>query len=163
MDSDVKGDAPREEDLTAWHRWFAVECNNAAWQLVERAERTPVETAAMLNAAHAAAFHWTAAGTALHRARANMLLGFAHAFAGSGALAMQFARESFDYLSAQSCPDWEAASLHACMAAAAYASGDPQLHAEHYETARQHGESIADETDRSIFQASFRNIAVPAR
>jgi hypothetical protein len=162
MGSDVKGGAPREEDLAEWHRWSAIECNNAAWQWVESAAPAPAETAAMHDAAHAAAWHWNAVGTPLNRARANMLLAFAHAYAGSGTLAIQFAGESLDDLSALPCPDWGTEFLYACMAPAAYAAGDLPLHAEHYAQARRHGDSIAGETDPTIFETSFQNVAIPA-
>jgi len=43
---------PSAEELSRWHRWFAVECNNRAWQLADQAERTAAEDDEMLNAAH---------------------------------------------------------------------------------------------------------------
>jgi hypothetical protein len=46
---------PSAEELTRWHRWFAVESNNRAWQLADQTERTAADDDEMLNAAHAAA------------------------------------------------------------------------------------------------------------
>ena len=58
-----------DEELQKWHRWFAVESNNRAWRLSEAASRSDAEDNEMLNAAHAAAFHWSKVGTEIHAAR----------------------------------------------------------------------------------------------
>ena len=64
---------PTAEELHDRHRYFAVECNNRAWDLAAK-PRTAAEDDEMLNAAHAAAYHWRAVGTDLHAMRARMLL-----------------------------------------------------------------------------------------
>jgi hypothetical protein len=58
------------------------------------------------------------------------------------------------------CQPWELAFAHAIMADAASASGDRQLHAEHYEKARSLGERLIDE-DKDLFLATFDRIPVP--
>lgn len=45
-------------DLQAAHRWFAADCFNTAWLLIEKVSRTPEETEAMISLAHASIFHW---------------------------------------------------------------------------------------------------------
>ena len=84
-------DQPGDEEIRKWHRRFAVECNNRAWRLSEASTRSPADDAEMVNAAHAAAFHWSKVGTELHAARAEMLLGHVHALLGHGELAMRSA------------------------------------------------------------------------
>jgi hypothetical protein len=69
-------------DLVKAQRWFAVECNNAAWELLENASRTAEETERMLHAAHASVHHWLAAGNELNRLRGMVLL--ANVYAGAG-------------------------------------------------------------------------------
>lgn len=73
---------PPPFDVAKAHRWFAVEFNNHAWDLVERDGRTADETQEMLHAAHAAAIHWQAIGTPLHQQRAENLLATAYLKAG---------------------------------------------------------------------------------
>jgi hypothetical protein len=46
-------------DLAAAHRFFAADCFNRAWDLIEKPERTPAEDEAMLHLAIAALWHWT--------------------------------------------------------------------------------------------------------
>ena len=74
--SDAPFDVPRA------HRWFAVEFNNAAWELVEKPDRSPEETQRMLHLAHAAALHWSAVGKPIHTERAECLLATVYASAG---------------------------------------------------------------------------------
>jgi hypothetical protein len=65
-------------DLAQAHRWFAVEFNNRAWDLIEKEGRSADETQEMLHAAHAAAIHWKAVGTSLNEQRAENLLATAY-------------------------------------------------------------------------------------
>lgn len=69
-------------ELDKAHRWFAVEFNNRAWDLVEKRGRSADETQEMLHAAHAAAIHWKAIGTPLNEQRAENLLATAYLAAG---------------------------------------------------------------------------------
>ena len=115
----------------------------------------------MLHAAHAAAWHWARVGTALNEARANMLLGMAHALAGDGPLALRYATSSFNYFNEHEAPVWEQAFAHATLAAAAKAAGEPALHAEHYAEAVRLADTIAEPEDRDVFMRSFRQISKP--
>ncbi|MBC7854950.1 MAG: hypothetical protein IAF94_16075 [Pirellulaceae bacterium] len=69
-------------DLLRAQRWFAVECNNAAWELLEKPNRTADETERMLHSAHASVHHWLAVGNELNRLRGMVLL--ANVYAGEG-------------------------------------------------------------------------------
>jgi hypothetical protein len=58
-------------------RWFAVELNNGAWDLIDNglSERSPrTEREQALYAAYAAAHHWTQVGTVANRGRAEHLI-----------------------------------------------------------------------------------------
>jgi len=151
---------PSPEEIAKWQKWFAVSCNNRAWTLVEQPTRTPSESHEMLHAAHAAAWHWTRVGTDLHEARAQMLLGFAHALSGDGPLALRYAMSSFNYFNEHEAPDWEQAFAHATLAIAAHAAGNTPLHAEHYAEANRLGGAIADAEDREVFLRTFRNVPI---
>jgi catechol 2,3-dioxygenase-like lactoylglutathione lyase family enzyme len=74
------GDPPF--DVNRAHRWFAAQANNLAWDLVEAAGRSSEETDRMIQAAHAACFHWHQVGTPLNHLRAQCLLATAYAAAG---------------------------------------------------------------------------------
>lgn len=149
-------DAIAEEELARLHKHFAIECNNRAWRLSE-GRRGEIENREMLDAAHAAAFHWSKVGTELNAARASMLLAHVHALLGHGDMALGYARTSFDFVMERESPAWEVAFAHAVLANAAAAAGDAVNHAAHYEQARTLGAALDDE-DRSYFDAMFRTI-----
>jgi len=154
-------DTVAPEELAKWTRWFAIECNNRAWRLAEASGRSAAESEEMLHCAHAAAFHWDRVGTELHRARAAMLLGHVHALLGNGAIAMNYARQSFAYVSSHDSPPWEVAFAHAVLANAAAAARDRDLHSRHFTVARALGEALQDAEERSIFDATFKVVPVP--
>jgi hypothetical protein len=54
-------DAPETPnfDLAAAHRFFAADCFNRAWDLIEKEDRTPEEEEEMLNLSMASLWHWT--------------------------------------------------------------------------------------------------------
>lgn len=149
------------EELNKWQRRFAVECNNRAWRLSEQPARSAAEDDEMLAAAYAAAYHWSKVGTALHAARAKMLLAHVLALTGQGAAAMANAQASFDYVIHHDSPAWEIAFAHAILANAAAASGDAHLHRRHYDVARGLGERLPDPDERRIFSATFARVPKP--
>jgi hypothetical protein len=112
---------PSDEEIARWHRWFAMDGNNRAWQIAELANRTPEDVQEMLHAAHAAAWHWSKVGTPLNTARSLMLLGHVHGLAGSASIALDYATSSLSYFTSRESPDWEVAFAHAVMASAARA------------------------------------------
>ena len=154
-------ESPSDEETRQWHRRFAIEANNRAWRLSEAATRSAQDDAEMLNAAHAAALHWSKAGTDLHAARADMLLGHVHALLGNASLATRYANRSFDYITAHQSPDWELAFAHAVRSNAAATAKDASLHAKHYALAKTLGGALSSPEDRQIFEATFRRIPEP--
>jgi hypothetical protein len=155
-------DSVSPEEIARWTRWFAVECNNRAWRLAEMPARSAAQDEEMLHAAHAAALHWGAVGTELHNARARMLLGHVLALAGDGRRALPYARHAFDYVMAHESPPWEVAFAHAVLANAAAAAGEKALHARHHEIAAALGRALPDAEERSLFEATFATVPVPA-
>jgi tetratricopeptide (TPR) repeat protein len=79
-------------DLAKAHRWFAIELNNRAWELVEAPARTGEETAEMLSAAHAARYHWRQVGTPINFARADSLVATAYLAAARPEVALGYAQ-----------------------------------------------------------------------
>jgi len=48
-----------EFDLQKAHRFFAAECFNRAWDLIDKTDRTPDEDEQMIQLSLASAWHWT--------------------------------------------------------------------------------------------------------
>lgn len=154
---------PTQEQIDQWHRWFAVECNNRAWDLIDKETRSPEEDREMLYLAYAAAYHWSKVGKPVNDARADVTLAHAHALLGQGEPALEYARRSlafFEGREGEERPgqDWDLAFAHAEMARAAATLGDSELHARHYQLAEQLGQAIQEAEDRQVFMAEFARI-----
>ena len=153
--------SPEGIDPESWHRFFGSTANNRAWTLAEMPSHE-VDRDELLNAAHAAAWHWQQIGTELHRMRACMLLAQAHAQAGLGSSALAYAERMRAYfLFAPDTPDWERAFTHVVHAHAAAAAGARQQHAESYANAQAALLAIADDEDRAIVERVFRHVPKP--
>jgi hypothetical protein len=152
---------PENPAPESWHRFFASDANNRAWELAELpAEDT--DPRELLNAAHAAAWHWQQVGTELNRMRALMLLAMAHAKVGLGATALAYANEMRSYfLSRSDTPDWEVAFTHVVHAHAASVAGAQDQHARSYTHAVEAVAAIVDEEDRAIVRRVFRHVPSP--
>lgn len=143
-------------ELAAAHKWFAIECNNAAWTALEAASRSLEESERMIHQAHAACYHWLQVGTVLHHARAQNLLANAYAAVGRGEPALHHARRALELLKAAggSAADWDWAFAHDALARAHAAAGDVSAAAFRAE-ARAAGDRIADPEDKAAFDQWF--------
>lgn len=149
---------PSESTIAQMHRWFAVECNNAAWNLIGKNVRSAEDDREMLYLAYASAYHWSQAGTMLNDARAELNLAYVHCLLRQGEFALQYAQSCLDFFENNDCEDWDLAFGHAAMAFAAAVLGDAELHAKHYAEAERRGQVIADEIDRGIFMGTFEQV-----
>jgi len=145
---------PDDTKPASWHRYFAMENNNRAWELAGRA-RSAAEDQELLNAAHTAALHWSTFGVELNDMRAKMLLAEVHAQLGLGETALTLATEVKSYFLAHETPDWEHAFVHTIHAHAAFAAGESAIHAESHAAAVLAIEAIADDEDRKIVLETF--------
>ena len=146
------------ETLRHWHRKFAVECNNTAWDLAAREMRSPVEDTQMLSAAFAAAYHWAQLASPLNDARAEITVAHVLALLNHGPLALEYARRCLAYFENEGGEDWDLAFAHAEMAHAAAKCGDHTLHSYHYARAHELGEAIQEADDRQVFLEEFARI-----
>jgi hypothetical protein len=152
--------ADEPTDITTWHKRFAIDANNRAWDLAI-VPRTPAEDREMLDAAHTAAWHWSAIGTELNRMRATMLLTEVHAQLGHGASAFELAQEMHNYFTSHESPDWEIAFTHAIYAHAASVAGASAVHRRAYENATAAVAAIASDEDRAIVMKTFSKVPRP--
>jgi len=152
---------PEDNDPNHWHRYFAIENNNRAWDLAAKAGRSADEAMEMLNAAHAAALHWSVVGTELNHMRARTLLAEVHALMGFGDSALALADQVRGYFLRRETNDWEVAFVHAIHAHAAAVAGASDLHVSSYAAARSAIDAIADEEDRRIVMQTFEQVPPP--
>jgi hypothetical protein len=152
--------SPEDTKPESRHRFYGAIANNAAWALAE--VPTDAMNRELLDAAHAAAWHWRHVGTELNRMRALMLLALAHAQARLGATALTYAEEVRTYFLANpGTPDWEIAFTHVIHGYAAWAAGAKESHARSYALGARAIAAIANDGDRDIVQRVFRHVPTP--
>jgi len=149
---------PTQDTIDRMHRWFAIECNNGAWDLTAQTDRTTLENRDMLYRAYAAAYHWSKIGAPINDARADLTLAHVHAMLGHGDLALHYAKRCLAFCENNQCEDWDIAFAQAEMSHAAWSKGDKELHREYRELAIKSGEAIKEEGDRKFFFDEFARI-----
>src|SRR5438874_7564276 len=150
------------DEVRKWHRRFAAECNNLTWDLIELSARNEADGQRMLQAAHAATFHWSVVGTALNVARAELTLARAYAVLGVGRPALFYAERFCHYCEANPVADWDKVFAQVALAHAAALLGDSETHRRSYEAATRAIAAIAGEGDRKVVQADLSRVPKPS-
>jgi hypothetical protein len=144
-------------DVQRAHRWFAVEFNNRAWDLVELPGRSPGETSEMIDAAHATRIHWGVVGTPVNQLRAECLLATAYAAARMGQLAVHHAEKCLEWC--QQVGDeqsaFDQAAAHGCAANAYATLGDRDRAKDHYGKLAELAAQLADDQERALLSKLY--------
>ena len=141
---------PENLQPESWHRYFAINANNAAWSMSETLEDVLSNTE-LLDMAHASAWHWRVVGTTLNQMRSTMLLALIHARMGMGPSAWSYAEIMKKYFTEiAETPDWELAFVYAIHAWAALAFGKLDEYKASYHKATSTLEAIQDPEDRAV-------------
>jgi len=91
--------APENVDVRQAHTYFAQECFNLAWDLIEKKEREPEEMDLMIHLAHASLYHWSRRADCTDQ---NLSIGYwqlsrVYALAGLGDSALKAAETCLAY------------------------------------------------------------------
>ena len=142
------------------HPAFAAAAFNRAWELIDLGQRTPDETAEMIDAAHASAWHWRyrADRTPKTDSVAAWQLSRVYALAGDADAATRHGRRSLLIARENSLDSFYVGYAHEALARAAQIAGDEARKAEHLGAAAQAAALIADEGDRSLLEADLRSL-----
>ena len=152
---------PSEDEIKRWHRWFAVECNNHSWDLVELVERTVDQDREMKAAAFAAAYHWSKIGTPVNDARAEVTIAHILSALNEGEQALVHARNSLEYFQANPAEDWDIAFAWMEVAFAAGVAGQTEIQRTAYRKAHELGQNIHEDEDKRVFLAELDRIPKP--
>ncbi len=115
----------------------------------------------MLNAAHAAAWHWSNVGTELNQVRAKLLLARVHTLLGHSSTALTLAADVRRYFVARETAASELAFTHAIYAHAAYIAGDSSEHRAAYAAALEAEQNITEEPEQKLFRETFDLVPAP--
>ena len=144
-------------DIQQAHRWFAVELNNLAWDLIDKENRTEDDVERMMHAAHASCFHWMQVGTPLHHLRAQCLLTTVYARLDHADSALRHAIRCLE-LSQQAGDEqtaFDRATAYGCATLAYATAQQPDKAAEMQQKAREVAATFDDPDDKEVFQRLY--------
>jgi hypothetical protein len=143
------------------HQYFAIQTFNGAWELIDKAERTPDDDAEMLQRAFASRWHWGFVGGVQQTMTGDWQIAHCASLAGLGALAQRYAQRALEACEREGWGDWQRASMLEGMARAAAAAGDDAGHAKYYALAEEAVAAIAEDGDRNLIASQLATVPRP--
>jgi len=146
-------------DLAAAHRYFAAECFNRAWDLIDKPDRTPDEEEAMIRLNQASLYHWSQREDCTDRnlsigywqaSRIYTLLGQADNARRYGELCLRYSQDEGAFYLGYACE---------ALTRAASLEGEPEKAAKYLQQAHQHLAQVTDPEDRELLANDLKTIA----
>ncbi len=127
---------------------------------MEKDARTSAEDDEMIHCAHASAYHWMHAGTAVNRARSEWQCSRMYTVLGRAEPALQHAKRCLEICEAEpgALEDWDLPFAYEALARAYALAGDTAEMTRCLEQARSLGAAIVDEEDRAPLEADLATI-----
>jgi hypothetical protein len=150
-------------DVAAGHRYFASECFNRAWELIEKADRTAAEDETMILTAAASLWHWHERPdcTPKNLSVGHWQLARIYSILARGDDAMRHAEQSLKY--AADLPPFYVAYAHEAIARAAIVQNNRSLAELHLTQADKLAASVSDPEDRAPLEADLRSLECTRR
>ncbi len=126
----------KKMDLSEAHQYFAVECNNKTWDLLDKTERTPDEEIEMIHQVHASCWHWSRAGEPVNVVRGHYVAAKVYFAAGMTESARFWAQKTWDQTVELGLESWDYAFACEIMARACAAAGEKDKHEEYHRKAQ---------------------------
>jgi hypothetical protein len=143
-------------------RKVAVRLYNHTWDLLDLGdERTAVQTAEMLDAAHASNWHWAQIGGLEQAVVGEWMLSRVYASSGLGDEAVRHGQTAFTLLhSGDGLPDWLEASVQEGLARAHLAAGDRDAAEFAAHAATDALDKIAEDEDRALIATQLAELGL---
>ncbi|MCR9118736.1 MAG: hypothetical protein NXI22_17510 [bacterium] len=140
-------------------KWFAIETNNRAWDLLEANALSTDERLELLHAAHASCFHWCGVGNPVKHLRAIVLLTNAYVRLELSAPANELAAQCITLLQTHGgdCADWDIPFACDAISRAFSINDQTEAAAKWRAQATEASEAVADEQDRKVYQQWLAN------
>jgi hypothetical protein len=146
------------------HRSLAASYFNAAWDLIDVADRTPAQDRDMVTLALASRQHWIeAGGAAKNLAISDWQVAHTASLAGLADLALSFAHACVERVESEDLPTWLVASAHEGLARAHAAAGDRPSYEREAQRCRDLLAQVddGDADDRALIQSQLDAIPAP--
>ena len=152
-------DAP-DFDLAKAHRYFSAECFNRAWDLIDKASRTPEEDRLMLQLGLASLWHWSQRPdrTPINLSVGHWQVARIYALFGTADEARQYAQSSLLYCQEAGDFPFYLAYAYEALARAESIGGDRVRMEEYLQKARELSEKIPDPDDKQQLLADLNSI-----
>lgn len=147
-----------EFDLAAAHKYFAAECFNRAWDLIDKPDRTPEEDEDMIRLNQASLYHWSQREDCTNKnlsvgcwqaARIYALLGQADNARRYGELCLHHSQtEGAFYLG----------YAYEALARAESVAGEGEKAAKYLQDAHRHLAQISDPEERELLEKDLKTI-----
>jgi hypothetical protein len=142
------------------HRKLGVELYNSTWTLLEKADRTALETDEMIHRAHASRWHWGRVGEPVNLARGEWLCSRVYAVIGRAEPALWHAHRCVEIDEENGIADWDIASAYEAMARAHLVAGDRSAATEWKARGVAALDGIAEKDDREGIEQDLAALAV---
>jgi hypothetical protein len=142
------------------HRRLAADLFNRVWTLIEKPDRTPEQTDAMIHGAHASRHHWSHASGAgpQNLARGEWQCSRVYSVLGRGEPALWHARRVLEICESNGIGDWDLAFAFEALARAHAVAGNRQEAERQLVLARDAGAKIAEDDDRELLLSDLATI-----
>lgn len=146
-------------DTDAAHRFFAPDCFNRCWGLIDRTDRERADDEQMLHLAHASLYHWSQRPdcTEQNRSIGCWQLARVYALVGRGAEARYWGERALAH--AAHTPPFYRAYAHEALARAAAVLHDVDARYAQLVAARVLLEQITDAEERAMLEADLASVA----
>ena len=147
-------------DVQAAHRYFAVECFNKTWDLIDKKDRTPQEDTRMLQLSLTSLWHWTERIDCTPENHSVGLWQVSRVFAllGQTENALQFAQECLEISRDPAVPPYCLGYAWEAMARAKMAAGDSEEMQEALVQAHRIAGSLPDVETQKMLLADLQTI-----
>lgn len=145
-------------DLAAAHRFFAAECFNRAWDLIEKPERTPDEDEQMVRLNQASLYHWSQREDCTNKnlsigywqaARIYAMLGQADNARRYGELCLRYSQDEGPFYLGYA---------YEALARAEALAGQSELAAKYLQEAHRYLAQVTDPEDRQLLEKDLETI-----
>jgi len=146
-------------DIAAAHKYFAAQCFNQAWDLIEKKDRTPADNREMLALNQASIYHW------LQRDDCNdqrLSVGYwqasrIQAILGNAPEALRYAQVCLDH--SRALPPFFLGYAHEALARAQKLAANPRAAREHLDTALELASKVGSKDDRELLLTDLHALA----
>jgi hypothetical protein len=150
-------DKPEFDEIAA-HKYFSANCFNKAWELIDKADRTPEEDQQMILLNQASIWHWTRREDCTDK---NMSIGYwqasrMYALLGQADNARDYGQLSLDYSKDQT--PFYAGYAHEALARAERMAGNHEQAEEHLRQAQLAASQIEEAEDKNVLEADLETI-----